>query len=106
MKPWTFCACLIILLLWVLPALADEIHLQNGDRLTGEIMKMEEGFLLLKTTYAEEVKLKWEVVVCLTSDKELTFVLRSGEILIGRATCPESGRLQIQGRKVQPGLRV
>lgn len=52
---WVFSVSLFF---WVLSAGTDEIHLRNGDRLIGEIVKMEEGSLLLKTAYAGEVKLK------------------------------------------------
>jgi len=91
---------LLLLLSWALPVLADEVHLANGDRLTGEIVRMEKGSLHLTTTYAEEVKLKWQEVVCITSEQELTFRLRNGEIWIGRANCPASGRIQIVGDRI------
>jgi hypothetical protein len=32
---------------------ADEINLRNGDRLTGEVVKMEDNILTLKTDYGE-----------------------------------------------------
>ena len=32
--------------------LADEVLLRNGDRLTGDIVKMSDGSLVLKTPYA------------------------------------------------------
>jgi putative salt-induced outer membrane protein YdiY len=87
---------LILPLLWALPVLADEVHLANGDRLTGEIVRMEKGWLLIKTTYAGEVKLKWQEVLCITSDRELTFRLKDGAIWIGQADCPASGTIQIE----------
>ena len=40
-------------------ASADEVMLKNGDRLSGDILKMGEGILVLKTTYAGEVKIDW-----------------------------------------------
>lgn len=91
---------LILLLSWAWPVLADEVHLANSDRLTGEIVRMEKGSLLLKTAYAGEVKLNWQEVVCITSEKELTFHLKNGEIWIGRADCPASGRIQIVGERI------
>ena len=97
--PFTW-AGLIFPLLLALPVLADEVHLANGDRLTGEIVRMEKGSLHLKTTYAEEVKLKWQEVVCITSEQELTFQLQNGEIWFGRANCPASGRIQIVGERI------
>lgn len=77
------------------PVLADEVHLVNGDRVTGEIARMEKGVLLLKTTFAGDITLKWEEVSCITSDREHTFRLKNNEVWIGRADCPASGKIQI-----------
>ena len=49
---------LFIVSLWLsTPAWPDEVHLMNGDRLTGTIVKMEEGVLTLQTDYANELKM-------------------------------------------------
>jgi putative salt-induced outer membrane protein YdiY len=61
---------------------------------------MEKGSLLLKTAYAGEVKLNWQEVVCITSEKELTFHLKTGEVWFGRADCPGSGKIQIVGERI------
>lgn len=36
-------------------SLADEIRLKNGDKLTGQIVRMQEDKLILKTSYAGEL---------------------------------------------------
>jgi hypothetical protein len=36
-------------------SLADEVRLKNGDKLTGQVVRMEEEKLVLKTTYAGEI---------------------------------------------------
>jgi len=94
------CIGLISLFTWAFPVLADEVHLANGDRLTGEIVRMEKGSLLLKTTYAGDVQLNWQEVVCITSDRELTFRLKNNEVWIGQASCPGSGRIQIASERI------
>jgi putative salt-induced outer membrane protein YdiY len=94
------CIGLISLLTWGYPVLADEVHLVNGDRLTGEIARMEKQLLLLKTTYAGDVQLKWQEVVGITSDRELTFRLKNDEVWIGRAMCPVKGRVQIEAERI------
>lgn len=38
------------------PALADTVWLDNGDRLSGEIVLMDGGKLALKTRYAGQVR--------------------------------------------------
>jgi putative salt-induced outer membrane protein YdiY len=59
-------------------AWADEVLLHNGDRLTGEIVKMEDELLTLKTTYGGEttmLTLTWEEVARLRSDKPMKILL-------------------------------
>ncbi|MGH7232475.1 MAG: DUF481 domain-containing protein [Nitrospiraceae bacterium] len=53
-------------------AKADEVRLVNGDRLTGEIVKMEEGVLTFKTAYGGELSIDWKQVERLTSEKPMT----------------------------------
>jgi len=101
--PW---AGFIVFFLLVLPAMAAEVRLTNGDRLTGEIVTMENEVLILKTTYAGDVQLKREDVACITSDKELTFRLKNKEVLIGRAICPGDGRIQIVGVRIGESAEI
>jgi putative salt-induced outer membrane protein YdiY len=51
-------------------AWADEVMTHNGDRLTGEIVKMEDGSLILDTEYGE-MKIDWTKVVHVTSTKPM-----------------------------------
>ena len=53
-------------------ARADEVLLSNGDRLSGEILKMEDGILSLRTDYGGEIKINWGQVRSLKSDKPMT----------------------------------
>ena len=57
--------CLTPVLAW-----ADEVVTQNGDRLTGEILTMEDNVLSLHTEYGE-MKIDWSKVVHVTSDKPM-----------------------------------
>jgi putative salt-induced outer membrane protein YdiY len=61
-----------------MPAWADEVHLLNGDRLSGTIVKMEEGVLTLQTDYGGEIKIEWGKVQRLSSDGTLK-ILAPGE---------------------------
>ena len=85
----------IIVLSLPLPAGADEVYLKNGDLISGEIQTSEEGLVVVETAYAKKIKVKWEEVACITSDKELTLLLKSNEKILGRATCPTLGSIQI-----------
>ena len=85
----------IIILSLAYPAGADEVHMKNGSLIVGEIETSEDGMLVVKTDYAEKIKVKWEEVTCVTSDKELTLLLKSNEKIVGRATCPTLGSIQL-----------
>jgi len=61
--------------LWSSLAWADEVHLQNGDRLTGTIVKMEERVLTLQTDYGGEIKLDWGKVERVTSASPLKILV-------------------------------
>ncbi|MEJ2363182.1 MAG: DUF481 domain-containing protein, partial [Deltaproteobacteria bacterium] len=80
-------------------AMADEVYLKNGDLLTGTIETSEDGLLVVKTTYAKEVKVKWEEVVCVSSDAEVTLLLKNHEKIVGRAACPTLGTIQLIDQK-------
>lgn len=92
--PWIF---IVVFVVAVFPTQADEIHLKNGDLITGEIATSENGSLVVKTSYAEKIKVKWEEVACLNSDKEVTIWLKNDEKLTGRLTCPSLGQVQLAG---------
>ena len=67
---------LFIVSLWLsTSAWPDEVHLMNGDRLTGTIVKMEEGVLTLQTDYANELKIEWGKVQYLSSNSPLKILV-------------------------------
>ncbi|MCS6319083.1 MAG: DUF481 domain-containing protein [Nitrospira sp.] len=70
--PWT---AFFIGLCLALPSWADEVHLQNGDRLTGTIVKMEEKVLTLQTDYGGEIKIDWGKIERLKSDGPLKILV-------------------------------
>ena len=77
------------------PARADEVYLKNGDLITGEITTSEDGLLVVETAYAKKIKVKWEEVACVASDKEVTLLLKNNDKIVGRATCPALGSIQL-----------
>lgn len=88
-----------MLLLALLPhsAVADELRMKNGDRLTGEIVRMEKELLIFRATYAEEkLGISWAEVDCISSERNLPMEFKDSEFLIGRISCPESGKFQIE----------
>ena len=56
-------------------ALADEVFLKNGNHLSGTIVSMGEGKLVLETDFAGRLTIDWGSVERLSTDAPLTVVL-------------------------------
>ena len=63
-------------------ALADQVTLKNGDRLSGVIVKSDTKQLTLKSEFAGTVKISWEAIEAITSTAPLYVHLTSGDTLI------------------------
>lgn len=64
-------------------ALADQITLKNGDRLTGAIVKSDAKTLVLKTDYAGDLNIQWDVVTSIVSAQTLHLGLKDGQTIVG-----------------------
>lgn len=86
-RPSINCVLLVVLCCTLFcnlrPGLADEIHLKNGDRLSGKVISVARGSLRLATDYAGDLTLRWDAVAALRSDRPVVITLRSGRRLIG-----------------------
>ncbi|HZS12138.1 MAG TPA: hypothetical protein VFA38_07795, partial [Nitrospirales bacterium] len=64
--------CLILLAGFSVPPVqADEIILNNGDRIHGTIVKMADDLLTVTTPYADELKLNWKDVRAIVADRPM-----------------------------------
>jgi putative salt-induced outer membrane protein YdiY len=84
--------CLLILcgFIFFLPALADQVSLKNGDRLSGTIIKSDGKILTLHTDYAGDLELKWDAVQGIQSSATLHLELQSGRTVAGPVTSADS----------------
>ena len=58
----------------------DSILISNGDRLNGEILKMDKGILYLDAEYADsEFKITWDQVISLKTDRSFLILLSNGK---------------------------
>jgi hypothetical protein len=87
--------CVCTLFLFLDSALADEVYLKNGDLLTGEILSTEDEQLIVETNYAKKIKVRFDKVVCVSSDEEVTLLLKNNDKLVGHVTCPTLGSIQL-----------
>jgi len=67
-------------------ALADQVSLKNGDRLTGIIVKSDGKTLVLHSDYAGDVTLKWDAVQGIESGEALHVELPDGKTAVGPVT--------------------
>ncbi len=73
----------LIFLIAAVPALADQVALKNGDRLTGTIVQCDGKTLVIHTEYAGDVTLKWDSVKGIESSEPLRVQLPNGKTAIG-----------------------
>jgi putative salt-induced outer membrane protein len=73
---------------------ADQVGFQNGDRLTGSILKSDAKNLVIKTTVAGDVTASWKDIQEIRSDLPLYVVLADGQTLVGRMTT-RAGKLEV-----------
>src|SRR5271169_2433175 len=83
-----FVACALFFL--ATNAMADEVTLKNGDRLTGAIIKSDAKTLLIKTEFAGDVNVKWEAVSGIASTQPLHLALNDGQTIVGTVSTTEN----------------
>jgi putative salt-induced outer membrane protein YdiY len=74
-----------LLVLWTIPALADQVVLKNGDKLTGMIAKSDGKTLVLKTEYAGDLTIKFDAIQSVTTTGDLN-VTAGGKTAVGPVT--------------------
>ena len=76
--------------------LADVVSLRNGDRLTGTIVRKETDELVLQTTYAGELKIRWQDVEHVEADQPIDVYLEDGRHLKGTIAIGAEGQMIVQ----------
>jgi putative salt-induced outer membrane protein len=75
-------------------ALADEVILKNGDRMTGTVVKSDGKTLVLHTDAAGDVTIKFSEIQDLKTEKELHVSLKKGQSAVGPVTTTD-GKIAI-----------
>ncbi len=106
LEPTRLLPCLLaVLVVMTMPALgrakrekSDVIILKNGNRVSGEIKKLDQGMLTLKTDSMSTVEIKWEDIVGATSNFKFRIEDTTGRVYYGAlGASPEEHSLQIIG---------
>ena len=82
---------------------AATVFLQNSDRISGEIEKLEGKHLSVKTAYAGVIEIDWTMVQGIHSDQVLQFSMENGMVLTGTVQDAEQG-MQVSGAPGTPIL--
>lgn len=84
----------------------DTVYLKNGDKVSGSLVKVEGGAVLIKTAYAKEVTISQEEIAGFDMQSPMRIVLATGEAFIGRLERKEDVLYLMSDagpREVQPG---
>lgn len=76
---------------------SDSITLKNGDNISGTIVKKETDSLVIKTTYAGDLQVKWADIKSLQADKSMQLVFKDGTKIWGRFLRDAQGNVKIVG---------
>jgi len=89
--------------LWLSTAWADQVVLQNGDRLTGSIVKKDGKNLTIKTDQFGVVTTSWDQVVSVRVDKPVSVVLPDGRTVQG-TIATTNGKVEITTKDAKLSL--
>lgn len=89
------CTCALIILSVAPLASADEIFFKNGDRLTGQILRLENGKLTFKSNYAGEITVNASDLESFKSDQPLDVRLQDGRSVRATVTDAPGGEVTV-----------
>jgi putative salt-induced outer membrane protein YdiY len=79
------------------PGYADQVHFKNGDRLSGKILRLTDGKLVMKSDNAGEVTVELANIQTLSSDKPIIVNLKDGTGFEQKLSTSKAGRFSIEG---------
>jgi putative salt-induced outer membrane protein YdiY len=90
-------------LVFSVTSFADEVYFKNGDHLSGQIVRLTEGKLLLKSKVAGEVTVSLADVKTFSSDAPVEVHLKDGTVLDQPLAAAEPNEFAIKaGESLQP----
>jgi putative salt-induced outer membrane protein len=78
-------------------ALADQVTLKNGDRLTGTIVSADGKTLQLKTDFGGDINIDWKTVAGIESSQDLTLTTKDGKKSTGKVSMSSDGKFVVNG---------
>jgi len=90
----TIVACLV---LFVQPGYGDELHLKNGDRLTGKVVRLVDGKMLFKSDVAGDTTVDLSSIETLNTDGPIEVHLKDGTTFHQKVSSAGAGRFAVEG---------
>ncbi|HXG62757.1 MAG TPA: DUF481 domain-containing protein [Planctomycetota bacterium] len=96
------------LLLLLGPALRadDEVKLKNGDRVSGKLLQLAKGKLHFETPHSGKLAIDWGQVTSVRTDGKVRVRLATGEVLEGKLSTPQEGKLRVETEGPVPPVDV
>jgi len=96
-KKLTGLVCVLCVFFTGLPALADEVYLSNGDRVSGTVVKKAGDVLTVMTEFAGEIGIAWDKVVSVSTEAPVVVQLDDATLLTGTLARSGDGSVGIAG---------
>jgi len=77
------------------PLLADQIVLQNGDRITGEVVKLDGKTVEMKAAGGATHTIPRDQIATIATEKEMVIGLPDGRLVNGRVESPQPARIRV-----------
>jgi putative salt-induced outer membrane protein YdiY len=90
------CLGIVLVAMLVGPVFADQVEMKNGDRISGVIVTVEKGSLIINTSYAGQITIKWVEVTQLRTDSPAQVVLKDDRSFEGVTQPTEDGELKLE----------
>ncbi|NJL59321.1 MAG: hypothetical protein HC887_06420 [Desulfobacteraceae bacterium] len=81
-------------------AIADELRLRNGDRITGQLLELSDTLCIFQTAYQAKLHINRSDILHLNTSQPVTVNLNSGERLVGTLTSTENGNFSLHSQRV------
>ena len=85
-------------------ALADEVVMKNGDKITGKVVDLGGGKLKVETPHSGVIVLEWAQVASVKTDAPVKVKLTTGEVYEGKLGAGQDGKILIEGPGAQTQL--
>jgi putative salt-induced outer membrane protein YdiY len=90
-----FVLCLALAVLAAPDAVADEVVMKNGDKISGKVVNLGGGKLKVETPHSGVVVLEWAQVASIRTDEAVKVKLTTGEVFEGKIGAGQDGKILV-----------